>query len=85
MATKQQKHPGTQFVQQQELDEQLGNYPTIQGTCNFVNKVVPLMMNDLLESDAFKAKVIEVVSQHAAERLGGERASGIVLLPETSL
>ena len=85
MATRQQKHPGTQFVQQQELDEQLKAYPTIQGTCNFVNKVVPQMMLDLLESEAFNAKVIELVSKHAAERLGGERPSGIIMLPESSL
>jgi hypothetical protein len=83
MATKQQKHPGTQFVQQQELDETLKSYPTIIGVSNFVTNVVPKILLDMLESDAFKAKVLEVVTAHATER--ANRPEGLILLPESSL
>jgi hypothetical protein len=85
MPTKAQKDPSLMNVTRAELDQALEPYPTIQGTVNFVNKVVPGMMTDLLDSDAFSERVLAIVTKHANERIRaetGERASGIVLLGE---
>lgn len=71
MPTKQQKDP-------------MLEHPTKREIQNFFNNMVPGWQVDLLGSDAFRDKVIEIVTAHANERMG-VRESGLVLLPETDL